>query len=74
MKRYEGRYVAQVIIDFDIPVTDSMLPFEKVKHNIQKELTGQLRELICNEVRGENGMRVEVIQQYADLVEVDADE
>lgn len=74
MKRYKGRYVAQVIIDLDIPVTYSVVPFEKAKHNIQKELTGRLKELICHKVCREDDGRVEVIQQYADLVEVDDDD
>lgn len=68
--RYKGRYVATVIIDIDVCVTDGMKPFEDIKKTVTEELTPELQRLVEYEItEGIDGMKVEVIQQYADLYE-----
>lgn len=70
--RYKGRYSAQVIIDIDIDVMEGMKPFDDIKKTLTEELTPELQRLIEYEITdGVNGMKVDVIQMYAELYEVD---
>ena len=69
MARIKGKYVATVEINFDFEESEQFLPFEKIKTNIEEELTPLLRELIKDEVAEEIGT-VKVSQQYADCYRV----
>ena len=71
MSRLKGRYVAQVIIEFDDEyVSGDMLPFDEISDRFKNTMTPALRELIQDET---GATKVTVDQQYADinLVEVD---
>lgn len=71
--RYKGRYVAQIVIDFDILEQKGigMLPFEKIKKKaIDGELTDAIKDVVVGEVIDDYGT-VTVTQQYADMYEVE---
>lgn len=74
--RYKGRYVAQIVIDFDIleQKGTGMLPFEEIKKKaIDGELTDAIRDVVVGDV-GEvidDYGTVTVTQQYADMYEVE---
>ena len=68
--RYKGRYVAQIVIDFDILERKGMLPFEEIKKKtIDGELTDAIKDVVVGEIIGDCGT-VTVTQQYADMYEV----
>lgn len=68
--RYKGRYVAQIVIDFDILKQKGMLPFEEIKKKtIDGELTDAIKDVVVGEVIDDCGT-VTVTQQYADMYEV----
>jgi hypothetical protein len=70
--RYKGRYVAQIVIDFDILEQKGigMLPFEEIKKKtIDGELTDAIKDVVVGEVIDDYGT-VTVTQQYADMYEV----
>lgn len=68
--RYKGRYVAQIVIDFDILEQKGMLPFEEIKKKtIDGELTDAIKDVVAGEVIDDYGT-VTVTQQYADMYEV----
>lgn len=67
--RYKGRYVAQIVIDFDILEQKGMLPFEEIKKKtIDVELTDAIKDVV-GEIIDDCGT-VTVTQQYADMYEV----
>ena len=71
MSRIKGRYVAQVVLEFDVPRDDDTYPLEKIRNSI---CGGKLTEVIkcalfCNIAE----VTVTVDQQYADVYEVDDD-
>lgn len=71
--RYKGRYVAQIVIDFDILEQKGagMLPFEEIKKKATDgELTDAIRDVIVGEVIDDFGT-VTVTQQYADMYEAE---
>lgn len=71
--RYKGRYVAQIVIDFDIleQKGTGMLPFEEIKKRTTcGELTDLIKDVIVGEVIDDYGT-VTVTQQYADMYEVE---
>ena len=69
----KGRYVAQIVIDFDIKETGDIKPFEEIKECVVGgELTEEIRKLIHKEVMDESLGKLDVVQTYADLYEVDA--
>ncbi len=69
--RYKGRYVAQIVIDFDIEKEEGMLPFEEIKkRTIDGELTDLIKDVVVGEVIDDYGT-VTVTQQYADMYEVE---
>ena len=71
MSRLKGRYVAQVIIEFDDEyLPGDMLPFDEISVRFKNTITPALRELIQDET---GATKVTVDQQYADinLMEVD---
>ena len=68
--RYKGRYVAQIVIDFDILEQKGMLPFEEIKKKtIDGELTDAIKDVVVGEIIDDCGT-VTVTQQYADMYEV----
>ena len=70
--RYKGRYVAQIVIDFDILEQKGarMLPFEAIKKKtIGGELTNAIKDVIVGEIIDDCGT-VTVTQQYADMYEI----
>ena len=69
--RYKGRYVAQIVIDFDILEQKGMLPFEEIKKKtIDGELTDAIKDVVVGEVIDDYGT-VTVTQQYADMYKVE---
>ena len=72
-KKYKGRYVAQVEVDFDINSEESGLkPFAEIQKSVREEFTPLLQDIIRGEVIDDNGT-VKITQQYADLYEVEED-
>lgn len=72
--RYKGRYVAQIVIDFDILEQKGMLPFEEIKKKtMDGELTDAIKDVVVGEVIDDCGT-VTVTQQYADMYEVKEEE
>lgn len=68
--RYKGRYVAQIVIDFDILERKGVLPFEEIKKKtIDGELTDAIKDVVVGEIIDDCGT-VTVTQQYADMYEV----
>jgi hypothetical protein len=70
--RYKGRYVAQIVIDFDILKQKGtrMRPFEEIKKKtIDGELTDAIKDVIVGEIIDDYGI-VTVTQQYANMYEV----
>ena len=71
--RYKGRYVAQIVIDFDILKRkgERMRPFEEIKKKtVGGELTGMIKDVIHGEIIDDYGT-VTVTQQCADMYEVE---
>ena len=71
--RYKGRYVAQIVIDFDIleQKGTGMLPFEEIKKKATDgELTDAIKDVVVGEVIDDCGT-VTVTQQYVDMYEVE---
>ena len=68
--KYKGRYVGKVILDIELDPSKGALPFEQAKECIMKELTSALQNLIGYDLCGDDGT-CEVIQEYADLWEVE---
>ena len=70
--RYKGRYVAQIVIDFDIleQKGTGMLSFEEIK---KKATDGELTDAIKDVVGGViyDCGTVTVTQQYVDMYEVE---
>lgn len=69
--RYKGRYVAQIVIDFDMEKKERMLPFEEIKkRTVNGELTDMIKDVVTGELVDDYGT-VSVTQQYADMYEVE---
>ena len=69
--RIKSRYVAQIVIDFDIKKQEGMLPFGEIKKKtVDGELTDAIRDVVVGEVIDDYGT-VTVTQQYADIYEVE---
>lgn len=70
--RYKGKYVAQIVIDFDILKKGTrMRPFEEIKKKtIDGELTDAIKDVVVGEIIDDCGT-VTVTQQYADMYEVE---
>lgn len=74
--RLKGRYVAQIVIDFDIEEQEGtgMLPFEEIKKKTTDgELTDLIKDVVVGEIIDDYGT-VTVTQQYADVYEVEEGE
>ena len=69
MSRIKGRYVAQIIMTVDEERKDYMLPLDKIKKNF-----ASLTENIKNVLEQGEFTTVEVIEQYSDVYEVEAEE
>ena len=68
MSRVKGRYVAQVIIDWDQEREPNMLPIGDIKENA-KFLTQSITESLAEAVQGKT--QIEVTEQYCDFWEVE---
>ena len=68
MSRVKGRYVAQVIIDWNQEREQNMLPIESIRENA-KYLTQSITESLTEAVQGKT--QIEVTEQYCDFWEVD---
>lgn len=66
MSRIKGRYVAKIILDIDAERTEDMASFEEIKKNFDG-----LTDTIKNEFEQGDFSKVEVIREYADLVETE---
>ena len=69
MSRIKGRDVAQIIMTVDEERKDYMLPLDKIKKNFAS-LTENIKDVL---EQGEF-TTVEVIEQYSDVYEVEAEE
>lgn len=68
MSRIKGRYVAQIILEVDEELTESMASFEEIKVEFDKITENIKREFECDDFS-----KVEVIPQYSDIYEVEAE-
>lgn len=68
--KYKGRYVAKIFMDIELTKREGMLPFEKAREQVVNGLTPALQKLIGDDLCGDDGT-CEVIQEYADLWEVE---
>lgn len=66
MSGIKGRYVAKIILDIDVERTEDMASFEEIKKNFD-----ELTDTIKNELEQGDFPKVEVIREYADLVETE---
>lgn len=72
--RIKGRYAAQVIIDIDVDAEKTRLPINEIRKNITEGLTPALQDELQSQLDGDlEGCTVELIQQYADVWEVEED-
>ena len=71
MKRIKGKYVGRVILDFDVPRDDDTYPLERIRNSVcGGELTEAIRCALSDEI---SDVIVTVVQQFADVYEVDAE-
>ena len=71
MQRIKGKYVAQVVLEFDVPRTSETFPLEKIRHLVcDGDMTNAITRALNN---GIGDCTVTVDQMYADVYEVDAD-
>lgn len=68
MSRIKGRYVAQVIIDWNQEREQNMLPIESIRENA-KFLTQSITKSLTEAVQGKT--QIEVTEQYCDFWEVE---
>ena len=69
MSRIKGRYVAQVVLEWDVQRTSETFPLEKIRHSI---CNGNMKNAITRALYdGLVDCTVTVDQQYADVYEVD---
>lgn len=65
MSRIKGRYVAQLIIDIDVPL---VLPdANKAIQNMHRQMTPVLKRILKQEF--DDAKMIDVIEQYFDLYE-----
>lgn len=69
----KGKYVATVVIDFNIREDDMTLkPFDEIRDAARNDLTPNIQELLQGAFRRDG--KVTVSQQYADVYQVKEDE
>lgn len=69
MERIKGRYVAQVVLEFDVPREDGMKSLEEIRHHIcDGDMKIALTEILSDGMM--DGCIVTVDQQYADVYNV----
>ncbi len=68
MSRIKGRYVAQVVLEWDVPWEHDMNSLEEIRHNI---CDGDMKIAIKEALSYVLDCTVTVDQQYADVYEVD---
>lgn len=68
MSRIKGRYVGQIVIDWNQEREQNMLPIERIRENA-KFLTQAITESLTEAVQGKT--QIEVTEQYCDFWEVD---
>lgn len=67
MSRIKGRYVAQLVMEWDQEREKNTVPIEEIKVRA-KQLPQALKELLLNETEASS---IEVTEQYCDFWEVD---
>lgn len=67
MSRIKGRYVAKVIIDFDVERTSKTLPLEGVKERF-RGFPAELKKMIESETDLENPV---ITEEFFDLYEIE---
>ena len=71
MSRIKGRYVAKVVLEWNVLRKPDMRSLEKIKHTIcNGEVTNAIKEYLSGYLEESN---VTVEQMYADVYEVDED-
>ena len=72
MSRIKGRYVAQVVLEFDVPRELNTSPIEKIRYSIcDGDMKNAITEVLSDGMM--DGFNITVVQQYADVYEVDDD-
>ena len=70
MSRIKGRYVAQIIIDYNADLSEpGMATIEEAKENL-KGLSDAIKTVIYEEIIGEENGSVEVAEMLNDIIEV----
>ena len=74
MKRIKARYVAQVVIDVNVPIDKDTFPVEKIRDGIcGGGLTEQIKQTLSEGIANNDEFRLTVDQLFADVYEVDDD-
>lgn len=69
MSRIKGRYVARVVLEFDVPRESNTSPLEEIRHSI---CDGDMKIAITEVLsEGVDFCTVTVDQQFADVYEVE---
>ena len=72
MSKIKGRYVAQVILNFDIDANNEMdsMPYETLRDNLGHTGTA-IKEVIQDEILPDSMGTVAVVEQYRDIYKVE---
>ena len=71
MSRIKGRYVAQVVLEWDVPREHDMNSLEEIRHSIcDGDLTNAIKDSLSSDIER---CSVIVDQMFADVYEVDDD-
>lgn len=71
MSRIKGRYVAQIIIDFDFPSEKYCKPAEETIYKLHKNFTNEVAKRLDSDLYPD--AETNVAEQYFDLYEVKDD-
>lgn len=72
MSRIKGRYVAQVVIEFDAPRRSNTFPLEKIRHHLcDGDMKRAITEVLSFVTIDDSIVTVD--QLFADVYEVDDD-
>lgn len=72
MSRIKGRYVAQVIIELNVPRDKDTFPMEKIRDGIcGGGFTEQIKQVLSEGIANNDEFSLTVDQQYAEVYEVD---
>lgn len=71
MSRIKGRYVAQVVLEFDVPKDEDMFSLGKIREGIcGGGLTGAIKQVLSEGIANNDEFSIAVDQLFADVYEV----